>query len=124
MAGENAFRREVAVEIMPKGKKQIGQPFAASSWLGVGSHDKQLRRARATLPSLRLRVRVALPNSASSRSEGTEEKERALFVYGSDALSAVHRLLWYLPIAWSGRERPCHCKKNHLVARDQASFTA
>jgi hypothetical protein len=31
-------------------RKQTGQPFAASSWLGVGAHDKQVTRARASLP--------------------------------------------------------------------------
>jgi len=42
----------------------------------------------------------------------------------SDALSAVHRLRWKLPIAWSGRQSACHCKNSHSVTRDQASFTA
>src|ERR1700720_4306281 len=67
---------------------------------------------------------MALPTSASSRSDRREEKKRAWFVSCGDALSNVHRLLWNLPIAWSGRERACHWRKSHLVARDRASFTA
>jgi hypothetical protein len=50
MAGEAAAGRQVEGGIMGKFRKQAGQPFAASSWLGVGSHDKQVTRARASLP--------------------------------------------------------------------------
>jgi len=35
MAGEAVVGRQVEDGIMVKGKKQTGQPFAASSWLGV-----------------------------------------------------------------------------------------
>src|ERR1700720_3230296 len=94
-----------------------------SSLHRVGSHGKQLTRARASFPWQPIRVRMALSTSASSRSERREEKKRAWFVCYSDAFSNVLRLLWNLPIARSGRESACHSKQSHLVARDRASFT-
>ena len=62
---------------------------------------------------------MALANSASSKSERDEGKERAWFVSGSDAPSAVHRLLGKPAIARSGRECVCHGKETYLVATNQ-----
>ena len=39
---------------------------------------------------------MALQNSASSKSDRREEKGRGWFVYKSDALAAVHRLLAFM----------------------------
>ncbi len=98
-------------------KSDAARQFAASSWLGVGSHDKQMTRARASFPRQPMRVRMALSTSASSRSDQREEKRQAWFVCCGDAFSSVLRLLWNLPIARSGRERACHWKRSHLVAK-------
>ena len=121
MAGEAAAGRQVKVESWESLGNKPAQPFAASSWLGVGSDDKQVTRARASLPWLLLRMRMALPNSASPRSQRDEEMERACFVYGSDAPSAVPGRLGKLPVAWSGRESGCHVQEE-LLGRKRSKF--
>src|SRR5205814_10311403 len=63
--------------------------------------------------------KVCIGEVRAERGEGA-----SMAVNESDALSAVHRLRWKLPIAWSGRQSACHCKNSHSVTRDQASFTA
>ena len=44
--------------------------------------------------------------------------ERAWFVYGSYATSAVHRPLGNLLLARSGRESACHGKETYLGERE------
>ena|SRR5438132_9933862 len=102
-------------------QSNAARQFAASSWLDGRSNGKAIPEAKASSPAGPLRVRMALANSALSRSDRGEQKERAWFVYGSDARSTVHRPLGNLAIARSGRESTCHGKEIYLVERSETA---
>src|SRR5438445_2317208 len=85
-------------------QSNAARQFAASSWLDGRSNGKAISEAKASFPCTALAgANGSCKFCIAEVRPGPRWRERAWFVYGSDAPSAVHRPLGNLLLARSGR---------------------